>query len=101
MLFALHTLNTTSKHIDLFAVVTNIVTNYISGNGHIRGLGAYGPSNSFYYGEPFYIFDADNGVNLNVAADISFQEAVVAGKPFIETLHNFSSLTNSIIRMDW
>jgi hypothetical protein len=43
--------------------------------------------------------DADPGIDLQLSANIAFRETMVASKPFVETLREFSRLANSIVNL--
>jgi hypothetical protein len=105
LLYALHSLNTKSKHHDLLTIFAAVKSSAFipkNGGGCVRRFTAWEPDSvpSPYPGKVCVRFDADPGVEFDVTADVAFREVGPAhSQPVIETLREFSRLTNSIISL--
>jgi hypothetical protein len=103
MLYALHWLSNKSKHRDLIAVAQDLRqagwrARAGTGGGHLRRFAAWGPEASPNKNAMVIMMDADPQIEFYLAFTVAFREIPEAGaKPVVETLREFSRLTNAII----
>jgi hypothetical protein len=99
LLYSLHWLNNKSKHRELMAIATGADEfGFGGGPDHIRRMLILPPGNTFSPDEQIICIDADQNMQFNLTSTVAFREIGHAqGQPVIETLREFSRLSNSII----